>query len=293
MLSILIPIHQQEVLTLVRSLLNQAEQAALDFEIICLDDASAPVYLKTNEPLKALKGVRYQMLPQNLGRAAIRNRLADLAEGEYLLFLDCDSLLTAESFLTNYLHHARADQVLCGGTVYQIERPNDRELVLHWTFGREREVRPASQRQKSPHHGFTSNNFLIPKVLFNRIRFDEKILEYGHEDTLFGQTLQKKDIDILHLDNPVLHDGLEPSEVFLAKAEKAIANLNALNARGVFLNTRLEKAKFKLGRVGQGLVAFLFFFGGEILRKRLIKALRPSLLLLDLYKLGYFCSIKA
>jgi glycosyltransferase involved in cell wall biosynthesis len=293
MLSILIPIYQREVLALVRSLLRQAEQTGCDFEIICLDDGSEAVYLEKNAPLKDMKGVIYQNLPQNLGRAAIRNRLADLAQSPYLLFLDCDSLLTSESFVANYIQNAQADKVLCGGTVYQAERPKDPALTLHWHFGREREARSAAQRQIAPHHGFTSNNFLIPKTVFNQIRFDETIREYGHEDTLFGQSLQKEGIEIHHLDNPVLHDGLEPAHIFLSKTEKAIANLHSLNARGVFLNTRLEKARLKLGRIGQGLLAFLFFFLGKMLRKRLIGASQPSLFLLDLYKLGYFCRLGA
>mgnify|MGYP000465830659 CR=1 FL=1 len=66
---------------------------------------------------------------------------------------------------------------------------------------------------------------LISKSLFQQLKFNESISEYGHEDTLFGIELQTKNIPINHILNPVVHLGLENEAIFLNKQEKAIQNL--------------------------------------------------------------------
>ena len=46
---------------------------------------------------------------------------------------------------------------------------------------------------------------MISKTCFEQISFNEDLQGYGHEDTLFGYELDKKNIQIHHLDNPVLN----------------------------------------------------------------------------------------
>ncbi|MBK9012976.1 MAG: hypothetical protein IPM82_02230 [Saprospiraceae bacterium] len=65
-----------------------------------------------------------------------------------------------------------------------------------------------------------TNNFLIPRQLFLEIQFDETLRQYGHEDTLFGMELARRQVPIVHIDNPLEHIGLEPVDVFLRKTEQ-------------------------------------------------------------------------
>ena len=62
---------------------------------------------------------------------------------------------------------------------------------------------------KNPYHSFKSNNFLIRKSIFSKIRFNENITSYGHEDTQLSLEFKKNKIKILQIDNVVYHDGIE------------------------------------------------------------------------------------
>ena len=70
-----------------------------------------------------------------------------------------------------------------------------------------------------------TNNFLIHRELFNSIKFDESIIGYGYEDTLFAQKLRNHYVKIEHIDNPLIHIGLEPAQDFLDKTKNGMNNL--------------------------------------------------------------------
>jgi hypothetical protein len=129
-----------------------------------------------------------------------------------------------------------------GGRCYTDQPPADPTLRFHWHYGREREQRTAAERSRSPYHSFMTNNFLIPKAIFIDILFDETLRQYGHEDTLFGMELAKRQGPILHIDNPLEHIGLEPVDVFLLKTEQGIENLVQLKRECKPIQTRLLSA---------------------------------------------------
>lgn len=230
MLSILIPIYQYDVSALVQDLRAQALQLSVPWEIYLLDDASGEVWDQCHRLLGDLSGIRYEALPHNIGRAAIRNRLAEQARYDFLLFLDGDSGIVRDDFLRVYLQQLVNDQVIYGGRVYEEELPAA-PYRLHWYYGKEREVRSATERQQQPHEGFMTNNFVVPKSVLKAIPFDEQIVQYGHEDTLWGNALRKMRVPILHIDNPVSHLGLEVADLWLKKQKQAIENLYQLYQR--------------------------------------------------------------
>ena len=89
MISVLIPVHNYLITTLVQSLHKQLTVEKIAFEIICLDDASTDKkFTKINKKIRELEGVKYNLLKTNIGRSAIRNKLAKIAQYEWLLFLD-------------------------------------------------------------------------------------------------------------------------------------------------------------------------------------------------------------
>ena len=85
-----------------------------------------------------------------------------------------------------------------------------------------------TERNKHPHAGFSTFNVLIERSVFSKIRFNEELKQYGHEDTLLGYQLKKAGIDILHIDNGLMHEGLESNRDFLNKTKLGIENLSKL-----------------------------------------------------------------
>ena len=149
-LSVLIPIFNWDVRELVNSLAAQLEDWNGPVEIILLDDGSQDNFQKLNRTLTTQPNVRYKELPHNVGRTAIRNQLAAVAQHEWLLLLDNDSLLPDPRFLTRYAAARDRAAVLIGGTRYETTPPPDPALFLRWRYGQAREARPAAVRQAAP-----------------------------------------------------------------------------------------------------------------------------------------------
>lgn len=293
MLSILIPIYNFDIQLLVNDLYQQLTKTGIPFEIICYDDGSSETFkqlnrqilhLSTLSPFNPLK-MTYLELPQNLGRARIRNALAKAAQYPYLLFMDCDSKVVSPHYIQYYINHLQPDVLLYGGRSYAATPPEQTELRFHWHYGTQREQIPAYIRQQHPYHAFMTNNFLIPKVIFEKIQFDERLMQYGHEDTLFGLELQQRQIKILHLDNPLEHIGLEYFDAFLEKTRQGIQNLAFLAKEHPELETRLLKTyrtlqKARLVNITKRILQRMQPF---ILQQ--LKAENPDLKWFDLYKL--------
>jgi len=287
-LSILIPVFNREVAPLVHSLLAQLPDWPGPAEIRLLDDGSAEECRVQNRPLAALPNVVYQELPQNVGRAAIRNQLAANAKYEWLLLLDNDSLLPDHQFIARYSQAQAAETpaLLIGGTTYEAAPPADPALRLRWRYGRAREMRPAAVRQRDPGGQLSINNALLPKALLQKYPLDERLSGYGHEDTKFGLELSRASVPVRHLDNPVLHDGLEPAAVFLAKSQQAVRNLaQVLRTDGLGATTRLVQAAKRLRRVGLAVPAQAALAAAEPLLRRSLLGNIPSLRALDALKL--------
>jgi hypothetical protein len=114
--------------------------------------------------------------------------------------------------------------VLCGASVYQPNKP-DRNHLLRWKYSIVRESKSIEERLKNPNLGFKSNNFLIQKTVFEKVKFNETLLGYGHEDTLFGFELTQNTISIAHIDNPVLNKNLDDNPAFLNKTNEGLKSL--------------------------------------------------------------------
>ena len=221
--SICIPIFNQDVDVLVRELHRQALTLNLPFEILLMDDCSQ-LHKEKNRLLQELPFIHYTELPQNIGRSAIRNALAEKAQYSTLIIMDCDALVTTPLYIQNYLEH-REEPVVIGGCQYPETPPQDPNQRLRWVYGKAREERSAAIRNQAPHQSFTPFNLMIQKEVLLSVRFDESFRGYGHEDTLLGWQLQKAGIPILHIDNPLIHNHQDKSETFLQKTEEATYNL--------------------------------------------------------------------
>lgn len=288
MLSILIPSYNFDVRKLVHQLHQQGILLSVPFEIICLEDASLQKYVDLNQSINTLPFVTHRVLSDNMGRSKIRNYLATQAQYEYLLYMDCDSMPVSDAYLSNYIAAIQPNQLVYGGRCYQEEAPEDLIFYFHWYYGTHREQSTAQERQKNAYQSFMTNNFLIPKNIFQAIRFEESLTQYGHEDTLFGLELQQKKIAILHINNPLEHIGLELNHVFLNKSELAIQNLYTLHTKHS-IQKEIKLLHFFLQTKRLYLhypTLLLFFFLKKLLKKNLFSR-HPQLALFDFYKLGY------
>jgi glycosyltransferase involved in cell wall biosynthesis len=290
MLSILIPVYNYNITSLVSELQKQAKETFADFEIIVMEDGSNE-YLKENKEIEKLENCFYEVCNKNIGRSAIRNRLADKAKYEHLLFMDCDAEVHSPYFIEKYEAFCREECVVIGGTAYDAEESNP-EFSLRLKYGRMREARPANERGKN---NFATFNFLISKSIFNKVRFDETLKEYGHEDMLFGHELKRLNYEFIQIENPLIHKGLDNNEIFLKKTESATANLLRLYHSGKYLylpetskllSHYLLVKKLHLTKIA----AFKFNIFKNALKKQLTGK-NPSLLLFDIYKLLYICKL--
>jgi hypothetical protein len=122
--------------------------------------------------------------------------------------------------------------------------------------------------------------------VFRRFGLDETLTRYGHEDTKFGWRLREARLPVQHIDNPVLHDGLEPAEQFLRKTRDAVHNLAALyQAEGLGTDSRLLQLALRLRRLRlQGAARVALGQAEPLLRSRVL-APQPDLRAFDLLKL--------
>ncbi len=242
MLSICIPTYNSDVSELVSSLLNQIKELDCQIEICLIDDAS------TKQKFDVLNFNHPQIIgyknSKNAGRAKIRNQFIDISNYSYLLFLDGDSRIIRDDFLKTYCHSLKMSkvEVLCGASVYQSNKPA-RSHYLRWKYSTTRESKSLEERKQNPNLGFKTNNFIIHREIFARIKFNESLTGYGHEDSLFGFELKKSNIKIDHIDNPVLNFHLDDNITFLKKTKEGVQNLKRVLQIVDFDEQFLESSK--------------------------------------------------
>ena len=296
MISVLIPVYNFDIRDLVTELSRQAIEAGVKYEIIVADDRSSDNIRELNSEIKQLDNLIYMELQQNVGRSKIRNKLADTASYNHLLFLDCDSKITEPYYLKKYIEYCKDKEVVVyGGRTYE-QNPPEELYYLHWMYGKSREEISPDERRAQPNCCFMTNNFLISKELFNKIRFNEFIRRYGHEDTLFGYELKKNNIEIIHIDNPLIHEGLEKNNDFIRKTQAGLNNLKIIIGQNGYLNDLISDITvlkyYNLLKVLRARYMLLFVYNS--IKSRIIKNLcsrKPKLYLFDFFKLGYLTSI--
>lgn len=288
MISICIPIYNFNVVDLIITINNQGEKSKKPYEVICIDDGSNKEILKLNEEIKSYKKVKYLILKKNIGRSKIRNLFLENATFENLLFIDCDCSIQNGNFLEKYFEQVE-NEVVYGGRRHHDNPPKDKNKKLRWLYGIKKEDQNINYRVKNPYRCFRSNNFLIKKIIFSQIKFNEEIETYGHEDTLLSLELKKNKIAIFQINNPVFHEGIEDSSVFLEKTKSAIKNLVLLGKNNLDTSSiKLIKTYHLISKLK--LTWLVFPMSKTILNilERQLLSSRPSLKIFDLYKLIYF-----
>lgn len=292
MLSILIPTYNYNAYPLVLELHTQCVRAEIDFEILCQDDDSKQ-FLDENHKINKVSNCYFSINNNNLGRGKNINILAEKAKYNWLLIMDCDTFPTQNTFIEKYILQINESQkVVFGGIEYQEEKPNEKQL-LRWVYGKARESLSVKKRKTNPNGYALTSNLLIEKETFISNKFEDFIAKYGYEDLLFLRNLKKKGIIVNHIDNPTYHLGIETSEQFLNKTKTALENLKFITK-----NHNLESSESKILCTYIFLkkthlisfVTFIFKKGEKKIEQNLLSH-NPSLLLFDIYKLGYYSKL--
>ena len=287
MISVCIPIHNYDVLPLAESIVAQDAEV----ELVCIDDGSTTEFIEHNRPIEKMG--KYIVLGENVGRARVRNRFLDHAQGDWLLFLDNDSLVP-ENFLKAYRDYmSDAVDVIVGGRIYDNRGDNPEHRLRH-LYGTRVESQPAAVRRRNPYRSFMTNNFMVRRRVMEQIGFDSRLSQYGHEDTLFGYRLEEHRIPILHIDNPVVNGYVESNKEFLQKTNEGIESLvfiyNFMQDDPHFCQSvRLIDTYVKFRRLGLLKVVYNFFERNrESMELHFETGKGFSLRQFSLYKLGLF-----
>jgi len=294
MLSILIPIYNYDVVLLIKKLQQQITCINSPIEIICCDDCSTNESIKNKNDL-FLRSQQITLIKnsKNIGRTKSRQLLANKASFEWILFLDSDVLPSTTNFLSIYLNLLDYEtDCIYGGICYQKKRPETKQL-LRWRFGNQREDIQLSKRKATPYKSIASGNLLIKKKIFLSINKNLSYNWYGY-DNFFSAQLKDTNSTIKHVNNKVFHLGLEDNASFLRKKEMAVNTIYQLYLNDNFsnkhdnglLNVFLKLNKYKL----TPFYSFFYKYSKSLLKKNLIGN-NPSLFFLDLYRLGFFCSL--
>ena len=292
MISILIPTYDRDAVSLVSTLEKQALKAGIQFELICIDDGSFSHHNERNQTINAMTNCKFIENKSNLGRNANRHLLAEQAQYKWLLFLDADTMPKTDDFIKNYLDVINKEyDAYFGGFAYHAQPP-DKDHLLRFTFGKDREEVPAEQRNKKPYKVIISANFLIRKEVFLSVNRAEMKNLYGL-DYLFGALLKQHGFKVYHIDNEVYHLGIDDNREYLEKTRKAVETLYYISK-----SKRLEKHEISMLRAKKvikffgltNVMALLFKSFEKRLERNLLGA-KPNMLAFDLYRLGYLCRI--
>lgn len=292
MLSILIPIFNYNASPLVLELQQQCMESEIDFEIICIDDCSTQ-FVQENNSISQLANCTFTVLAQNIGRSKIRNLLAAKSNFEWLLFLDCDSIILDKNYIKKYIRNSTSSDIIYGGRIHPVNCPSSNHR-LRWKYGRFIEDQTATKRTQRPNISLLFNNTLIKKNCFDKVKFRDDFCTYGHEDTFLSYQLSTFNFTISHIENPIEHVDIDTNEAFLGKTKEALENLITLYRmkqidvkfiRMIQLYHFLNKTKLTFP------ISKLFSVSEKLLLKNL-KGKKPNLFIFNVFRLGYLCKQK-
>lgn len=290
MLSILIPTYNYHVYPLVTELKSQADALGIAYEILVQDDAST-FFLEENTEINLLQHCSYTLNHENLGRGNNINLLNNRAQFDYVLIMEADAFPEKKTYIQDLIASIKPEtQVLFGGVTYPNQKL-EKDKLLRWKYGNERESIPLSERLKNQYHFVFTWNLVLKKELLSNYHFPYNVKDYGYEDVVFIKQLKENNIPIQHIENRLIHFNSETSLTFIEKTEKAVTTLNQL-----IVSNKLDLKDTKIGKAYSIITFWQLDMVIRFLFKKLSKQMitnltssNPSLIVLDLYKLGYFC----
>lgn len=258
-LSICIPAYKDSADALLASLVRL--DGAAQCTLLIFDDGSGDAELTrvlARQILRFPGPARLITAPGNAGRSHARNRLIDLAETDWILFLDADMRPDDGDFLTRYLEAAGQSEgptLIPGGFTLKHAHPTQ-ETRLHAAQSLASECVSAAVRERAPGRYVFTSNILVHRDILEAVQFDDAFQGWGWEDVDWGLRIAA-DYTIKHIDNPATHLGLDSDQALMAKYGGSAGNFALALARHpeALKATPLYKAAHLLSRLpGRGLV---------------------------------------
>ena len=282
-LSVLIPTYNSNCSDLVFSVHGMLKQMNIPYEIIVADDGSTDEEsVNSNRSIEKLENVKYIIRKENVGRACIRNFLAQQAQYKWLLFLDADVTIDRSRFIQKYLE--QDFDVILGGIIV-VKRVKKLENNLRYIVeSKYMESSTTAKRLRKQAKEFHTANFLVRKDIILKVPFNENFKHYGYEDVLFGKELNANGYHIHHINNPVTLIDFEENERFVEKTEESLRTLhefkNELKGYSALLKYTWLKPVLKP----------LYHIIGKPIRNNLAGN-NPKVSLFNIYKLLYYCNL--
>ena len=292
-LSILIPTYNNVCLELVKSL--QAQAAALpdfEYEILVADDGSTDLStIAANREIRLLPYCRYIEREKNIGRAAIRNFLAQQALHPWLLFIDSNMSVIVPAYINNY-RIAEENDVIYGGYKIKLHQEHLKHNLRYIFESAGTQNGDYRQRQAAPYGNFHTSNFIIRQSIMLKHPLDERFTLYGYEDVLFGKTLKENNIHIQHIDNALGYDHFIGNIAFINKTEESLQMLyqfrNELKGYAKVLDYADCMKSLHLYPLCQKLFPIL-----NLPIKARLTGNKPSIFWFNIYKLLYYIHLDA
>lgn len=286
-LSILIPFFKDDASALISALATQKQSETT--EIILVDDGTGQPDL-TARLQSLIKGLPAAIclitLAENGGRAAARNRLQQAARSDWLLFLDADMRPVSQNFLQTYLSEIernKADIIFGGFTVES--QSEEKSGALHRALSAVSDCLPLKERQAAGPQYVASSNLCLRKSVITENPFDNGFVGWGWEDSEWAARVSKN-YELIHVDNPALHLGLESEDTLLRRFQLSGSNY----AR--FTDKHPELAKtLPLFRLSKGLKKVPGQKFGRPILKWLVKSkapMRARLMALKLWRASWY-----
>lgn len=282
-LSVLIPTYNSNCSDLVFSVHGMLKQMNIPYEIIVADDGSTDEEsVNSNRSIEKLENVKYIIRKENVGRACIRNFLAQQAQYKWLLFLDADVTIDRSRFIQKYLE--QDFDVILGGIIV-VKRVKKLENNLRYIVeSKYMESSTTAKRLRKQAKEFHTANFLVKRDIILKVPFNENFKHYGYEDVLFGKELNNNGYHIHHINNPVTLIDFEENERFVEKTEESLRTLhefkNELKGYSALLKYTWLKPMLKP----------LYHIIGKPIRNNLTGN-NPKVSLFNIYKLLYYCNL--
>lgn len=233
-LSVLIPFLGDDPTALLQQLDREADVLRGAAEVVVLDDGTGDPTL-TRRLAELLSGLgvpaRLITLTANLGRAKGRNRLAQAARSEVLLFLDSDMRADRPDFLTQWIAVARErDTAVAFGGISLLQAPRDARFAVHRAMAARSDCVPCAERARQPEKYVFTSNLLVRRDVLAVAPFDGGFAGWGWEDVEWALRVSRR-WPILHIDNPATHMGLDTVDALAAKYEQSAPNFALMAQR--------------------------------------------------------------
>ena len=181
--------------------------------------------------------ISWKLERENVGRSAMRQKILNQPSDGWLLSIDSD-MLPDDDFIDQMIVSLQNPSTVYAGRHYYQAGPPTAPYLLHWNYGRKREM---SARDQDPYSHFSTGIFAIHSTLVSDLYFETGLTGYGHEDTLFGLLLRQKNIPVTRAFIKAVHLGLTQNDVFINRQIKAVENLREVVCRYPDYSSRLIK----------------------------------------------------